>query len=169
MHILVTNDDGVQAPGLLALAQEIHFFPLTQLQLLEPQNVRSMIFVIHRDDLQMSWRSYLFVSSWRWELMVCCSPAVRADAVVKGIALHDIYECDSISNVAYEHISFRELASRGPSPMDVMATTFCEENGIPGLSSFFCAPAFSICCVCSTRVIWFTLHLNGYTAHPQLW
>ena len=23
MHILVTNDDGVQAPGLLALAQEV--------------------------------------------------------------------------------------------------------------------------------------------------
>lgn len=56
---------------------------------------------------------------------------IHADAVVKGTSLQGIYECDSISNVAYEHISFRELASRGPSPMDMMATTFCEENGIP--------------------------------------
>ncbi|KAJ9559164.1 hypothetical protein OSB04_013778 [Centaurea solstitialis] len=57
---------------------------------------------------------------------------VHADAFVKGTNADGVvYECDSISSVAFEHISFRELASRGTSTMDMMAATFCEENGIP--------------------------------------
>lgn len=48
--------------------------------------------------------------------------------------MEGVYVCDSRNNsIAAEHISFRELASRGASPMDMMAVTFCEENGIPGI------------------------------------
>ncbi|KAD5803115.1 hypothetical protein R6Q59_024677 [Mikania micrantha] len=56
---------------------------------------------------------------------------IHADAFIKGTNTDGIYECESMNNVAIEHISFRELASRGTSPMDMMAATFCEENGIP--------------------------------------
>ncbi|XP_076947119.1 uncharacterized protein LOC143618953 [Bidens hawaiensis] len=56
---------------------------------------------------------------------------LHADAVIKGTNLHGICEVDTISSVAYEHISFRELASRGSSQIDMMAATFCEENSIP--------------------------------------
>ncbi|KAI7751502.1 hypothetical protein M8C21_022414, partial [Ambrosia artemisiifolia] len=56
---------------------------------------------------------------------------LHADVVIKGTSLHGIYECDTISSVEYEHISFRELASRGSSQIDMMAATFCEDNSIP--------------------------------------
>ncbi|CAK9177231.1 unnamed protein product [Ilex paraguariensis] len=57
---------------------------------------------------------------------------IHADAVLKGTNIDGVVVCDSRNNdVAAEHISFRELASRGASPMDMMAVTFCEENGIP--------------------------------------
>ncbi|CAI9267988.1 unnamed protein product [Lactuca saligna] len=56
---------------------------------------------------------------------------IHADAFIKGTNGDGGYECDSIGNVAFEHICFRELASRGVSSMDMMAATFCEENGIP--------------------------------------
>uniref|UniRef100_J3LDD9 UMP kinase n=1 Tax=Oryza brachyantha TaxID=4533 RepID=J3LDD9_ORYBR len=44
-----------------------------------------------------------------------------------------LYGCPpgSHSNVAFEHISYRELVARGFSTMDVTAITFCEENNIP--------------------------------------
>lgn len=59
---------------------------------------------------------------------------VHAEAVLKGTNVDGVYLCDSRNNnVISEHISFRELASRGASPMDVMAVTYCEENGIPVL------------------------------------
>ncbi|GFP94433.1 uridylate kinase [Phtheirospermum japonicum] len=54
---------------------------------------------------------------------------IHADAVLKGTNADGVYV---YNNIAPEHISFRELASRGASsPMDMMALTFCEENGIP--------------------------------------
>lgn len=56
---------------------------------------------------------------------------LNADAVIKGTNLLEMYEGDSISSVAYEHISFREFASRGVSLFDMTAATFCEENEIP--------------------------------------
>lgn len=59
--------------------------------------------------------------------------SVNAQAVLKGINVDTIYDCNSRSNgLTFEHISFREVASRGASSMDVMALTFCEENAIPG-------------------------------------
>ncbi|XP_076945611.1 uncharacterized protein LOC143616755 [Bidens hawaiensis] len=56
---------------------------------------------------------------------------INADAFIKGTNADGVYECDSMNNVAFEHISYRDLASRGVSPMDMMAATCCEENGIP--------------------------------------
>ncbi|XP_010278265.1 PREDICTED: uncharacterized protein LOC104612522 isoform X2 [Nelumbo nucifera] len=58
---------------------------------------------------------------------------VNAEAVLKGTNVDVVYDCHSRNNnnVAFEHISFRELASRGITSMDMMAITFCEENGIP--------------------------------------
>lgn len=57
---------------------------------------------------------------------------IHADAILKGTNVDGVYDCDSRNNnVTFEHISFRELPSRVAFPMDMMAVTFCEENGIP--------------------------------------
>jgi len=59
--------------------------------------------------------------------------AVNADVLLKGITSDGGYECHSRTNiVAFEHISFKELDSRGFSDMDMTAITFCAENNIPG-------------------------------------
>ncbi|KAL2933514.1 Uridylate kinase [Bienertia sinuspersici] len=58
---------------------------------------------------------------------------LNAHAVLKGINVDALYDCNSRNNgITFEHISFREAASRAPTSMDVMALTFCEENAIPG-------------------------------------
>ncbi|XP_021743160.1 uncharacterized protein LOC110709253 isoform X2 [Chenopodium quinoa] len=59
---------------------------------------------------------------------------LNAQAVLKGTNVDVVYDCNS-SGVTFEHISFREAASRGPSSMDMMAMTFCEENAIPDIIS----------------------------------
>ncbi|GJN03046.1 hypothetical protein PR202_ga20449 [Eleusine coracana subsp. coracana] len=58
---------------------------------------------------------------------------INADVVLKGIAGDDEYGCPprTNSNTSFEHISFRELAARGFSRMDLTAITCCEENNIP--------------------------------------
>ncbi|RVW71406.1 Uridylate kinase [Vitis vinifera] len=57
---------------------------------------------------------------------------INADAVLKGTNVNGIYDCHSANdNVVLDHLSFREVASRGISSMDMMAITYCEENGIP--------------------------------------
>ncbi|XP_010243337.1 PREDICTED: uncharacterized protein LOC104587412 isoform X2 [Nelumbo nucifera] len=58
---------------------------------------------------------------------------INAEAVLKGTHVDGVYDChrSNNNNVAFEHISFRELTSRGITAMDLMAITFCEENGIP--------------------------------------
>ncbi|XVE96525.1 hypothetical protein REPUB_Repub02eG0230100 [Reevesia pubescens] len=57
---------------------------------------------------------------------------IHAEAVLKGTNVDGVYDCHSQDNNAtFEHISFRELVSRGATAMDMMALTFCEENGIP--------------------------------------
>lgn len=57
---------------------------------------------------------------------------INAHAVLKGTNVHSIYEHSSRNNgITFEHISFREAASRGPACMDLMALTLCEENSIP--------------------------------------
>lgn len=57
--------------------------------------------------------------------------SVNADAVLKGTS--GVYECHSGNNSeTVDHMSFSEVVSRGITSMDMMALTFCEENGIPG-------------------------------------
>lgn len=57
---------------------------------------------------------------------------IHAEAVLKGTNADGMYDCNSSNtNVTFEHISFRDLLSRGGTSMDMMALTFCEENGIP--------------------------------------
>ncbi|GLT70202.1 hypothetical protein SLA2020_422980 [Shorea laevis] len=57
---------------------------------------------------------------------------INANAVLKGTNVDGVYDCDSGNgNVALEHISFRDVVSRGTTSMDMMAITYCEENGIP--------------------------------------
>ncbi|PKA52460.1 uridylate kinase [Apostasia shenzhenica] len=56
---------------------------------------------------------------------------INADAILKGTT-DGVYDCHSRTNSSvFEHISFRELASRGFTEMDMTAVTFCEENNIP--------------------------------------
>ncbi|XP_031103643.1 uncharacterized protein LOC116007176 [Ipomoea triloba] len=57
---------------------------------------------------------------------------IHADAMLKGTNVEGVYVCDSRSNnLAAEHISYRDLASKGAAPIDMMAVNCCEENGIP--------------------------------------
>lgn len=70
------------------------------------------------------------VSDIEWQSFL--SP-VNAEVVLKGTNVDGVYDCHSRDNNAtFEHISFRELGSRGAIAMDAMALSFCEENGIPG-------------------------------------
>ncbi|XP_065855446.1 uncharacterized protein [Euphorbia lathyris] len=57
---------------------------------------------------------------------------IHAEAVLKGTNVDGVYDCHSRdNNVTFEHISFRDLVSRGATSMDMMALTCCEENNIP--------------------------------------
>ncbi|XP_028783311.1 uncharacterized protein LOC114739417 [Neltuma alba] len=57
---------------------------------------------------------------------------INAEAVLKGTNVDGVYDCNSRDgNFTFEHISFRELVSRGATSMDMTALTFCEENAIP--------------------------------------
>lgn len=72
---------------------------------------------------------------------VICS-AVNAQAVLKGTNVDGVYDCNSRdNNFTFEHISFRELVSRGVTSMDMSALTFCEENAIPG-KQYYCIWSF---------------------------
>ncbi|KAK6929114.1 Myb/SANT-like DNA-binding domain 4 [Dillenia turbinata] len=57
---------------------------------------------------------------------------IHADAVVKGTNANGIYNCHpGDNNVTLDHISFREIVSRGFTSMDMMALTYCKQNGLP--------------------------------------
>ncbi|XP_074368985.1 uncharacterized protein LOC141709006 [Apium graveolens] len=60
---------------------------------------------------------------------------IHADAVLKGTMINNtdgVCEFESKNkNNLFEHVSFREMASRGSSAMDMMAVTYCEENSFP--------------------------------------
>ncbi|XP_059628406.1 uridylate kinase PUMPKIN, chloroplastic-like isoform X2 [Cornus florida] len=57
---------------------------------------------------------------------------INADAVLKGTNVNGIYDCQSVDNNAVlDHMSFREVVSRGITSMDMMAIQYCQENGIP--------------------------------------
>ncbi|KDP45038.1 hypothetical protein JCGZ_01538 [Jatropha curcas] len=57
---------------------------------------------------------------------------INAEALLKGTNVDGIYDCHSgNTNIMLDHLSFREVVSRGVALMDMMAITYCEENGIP--------------------------------------
>ncbi|CAN6452309.1 unnamed protein product [Victoria cruziana] len=59
---------------------------------------------------------------------------INAEAVLKGTTVNGVYDCNTRngSSVAFEHISYRELISRGLNAiMDMTAITLCEDNGLP--------------------------------------
>ncbi|KAB5544065.1 hypothetical protein DKX38_012177 [Salix brachista] len=57
---------------------------------------------------------------------------INADALLKGTNVDGVYDCHAgNNNEILDHISFREVVSRGVTSMDMMSITYCEENGIP--------------------------------------
>ncbi|KAI3442881.1 Uridine monophosphate kinase, partial [Psidium guajava] len=57
---------------------------------------------------------------------------IHAQALLKGTNVDGIYDCNSQDNsVTFDHITYRDLGSRGATSIDMMALTFCEDNGIP--------------------------------------
>ncbi|KAJ6720174.1 KINASE putative-RELATED [Salix viminalis] len=57
---------------------------------------------------------------------------INADALLKGTSVNGVYDRHAgNSNILLDHISFRDVVSRGATSMDMMAITYCEENGIP--------------------------------------
>ncbi|XP_023876255.2 uridylate kinase PUMPKIN, chloroplastic [Quercus suber] len=57
---------------------------------------------------------------------------LNADAVLKGTSVNGVYDFHSgNSNVILDHISYRDAISSTITSMDLMAITYCEENGIP--------------------------------------
>ena len=63
--------------------------------------------------------------------------SVNADAVLKGTSVNGVYDIHSgNSNVILDHISYRDAISSTITSMDLMAITYCEENGIPGWSYY---------------------------------
>lgn len=75
----------------------------------------------------------MYIFFWQALTYIPCF-AVNAQAVVKGTSVDGVYDCNSRdNNFTFEHISFRELLSRGFNAMDLSALTVCEENAIPGM------------------------------------
>ncbi|XP_062002258.1 uncharacterized protein LOC133720089 [Rosa rugosa] len=57
---------------------------------------------------------------------------IHAEAVLKGTNVDGVYDRNSQdNNFTFQHISFRELVTRGEHNMDTMALTLCEDNRIP--------------------------------------
>ncbi|MGY3053310.1 uridylate kinase [Pedobacter sp. UYEF25] len=59
---------------------------------------------------------------------------IKADAVLKGTRVDGIYTADPEKDPSakkYEHISFKEVYSKGLNVMDMTAITLCEENQLP--------------------------------------
>ncbi|OMO82009.1 Aspartate/glutamate/uridylate kinase [Corchorus capsularis] len=76
---------------------------------------------------------------------------IHAEAVLKGTNVDGVYDCHSQDNNAtFEHITFRELVSRGAAAMDMMALTFCEENNIP--DAFIVVVTVTMCFSITTSV-----------------
>ncbi|XP_011024284.1 PREDICTED: uncharacterized protein LOC105125508 [Populus euphratica] len=53
---------------------------------------------------------------------------INANALLKGTIVNGVYDS---SNTILDHISFRDVISRGATSVDMMTITYCEENGIP--------------------------------------
>lgn len=68
---------------------------------------------------------------------------------MKATNVDGVYDSDPKKNkeaTLLEHVSYREVAIKGLSVMDITAITLCEENCIPGTvlhSHFFQLPTLS--------------------------
>ncbi|KAL3754074.1 hypothetical protein ACJRO7_001336 [Eucalyptus globulus] len=57
---------------------------------------------------------------------------IHAEALLKGTNVDGVYDCNSQdNNVTFDHITYRDMGARGATSIDMMALTFCEDNGIP--------------------------------------
>lgn len=68
-----------------------------------------------------------------------CLCPVGAEVVLKATNVDGVYDSDPKKNkkaVLLEHVSYREVAIKGLSVMDITAITLCQENRIPGINSF---------------------------------
>lgn len=64
---------------------------------------------------------------------------IGAEVVLKATNVDGVYDSDPKKNkkaVLLEHVSYREVAIKGLSVMDITAITLCQENRIPGINSF---------------------------------
>lgn len=64
--------------------------------------------------------------------------AVGAEVVLKATNVDGVYDSDPRKNkeaILLEHVSYREVAIKGLSVMDITAITLCQENRIPGTTS----------------------------------
>ncbi|CAL5196049.1 unnamed protein product [Lathyrus oleraceus] len=78
---------------------------------------------------------------------------VNAQAVLKATNVDGVYDYNSRdNNFTFEHISFRELVSRGVTSMDMSALTFCEENAIPVVVFNLLAPGNISKALCGEQV-----------------
>jgi uridylate kinase len=58
--------------------------------------------------------------------------------VLKATNVDGVYDSDPKKNkdaTLLEHVSYREVAIKGLSVMDITAITLCQENCIPGMAS----------------------------------
>ncbi|KAG0553474.1 hypothetical protein M758_12G014700 [Ceratodon purpureus] len=63
---------------------------------------------------------------------------IGAEVVLKATNVDGVYDSDPKKNkdaTLLEHVSYREVAIKGLSVMDITAITLCQENCIPGIAS----------------------------------
>lgn len=66
-----------------------------------------------------------------------CGLTVGAEVVLKATNVDGVYDCDPRKNkdaTLLKHVSYREVAIKGLSVMDITAITLCQENCIPGVA-----------------------------------
>lgn len=71
----------------------------------------------------------------------CRECTVGAEVVLKATNVDGVYDSDPKKNknaTLLEHVSYREVAIKGLSVMDITAITLCQENCIPGIASLNC-------------------------------
>lgn len=62
---------------------------------------------------------------------------IGAEVVLKATNVDGVYDCDPRKNkdaTLLKHVSYREVAIKGLSVMDITAITLCQENCIPGVA-----------------------------------
>ena len=66
--------------------------------------------------------------------------AVNAQVVLKATNVDGVFDSDPKKKsdaFLLDHVSYKEVALRGLSVMDITAITLCQENCIPGIAFFY--------------------------------